>query len=546
MNNSNADEQQDFPYLKNVVFDEDSSQIELDSIISFDIEKVNDVSLVLVHQKQNTSKIKNEDLIKQKYLIAIYGDISVKNRESTSKAKEVYIKCSFFLDEDNDDYCQFADTDLKKRLRKFVRWFYSFLLLFYNGKPLFDNYLKPTNVNSFCIYFSTTHKNKSKIGKVFKDELSRIDENMKKYKEFILEQLQKEKLFESTTITETLRDFKKIKNFEKYSLFNDIENISDILNYLVLSHSTERSEEEAFYNLLLKINDFYKKKFFFCCGMSNLNEINYSKSPYVFCFDCKKLICVNCFTFHRTHYYFDFCCIIKNKHRNIHSELSKVSNSSEKNEEHSNSNEKVCLDTNLNKLFHKEDYYQSNKENKFKEYSVFNAMHLLLEEHLTKLIPLIKYKFENEEEKFINMYLVNKEREGSKGKTNSSYEELIKNLSKKLKRKKINKNETCTIVSPFEDIMNFIFEPNDTEPLNDKENLFKRIDSEILLEKKTLKTNVQDESLYLKLVENTKENCVEKKYIDGFGSLFDFVMFYLERVFDEILNFGNQYYPINK
>ena len=124
------------------------------------------------------------------------------------------------------------------------------------------------------------------------------------------------------------------------------------------------NDENAFYNLLLKINDFYKKKFFFCCGTSN--EINYWKSPYVFCFDCKKLICVECFTFHRTHYYFDFCCIIKYKHANIHSTLSNFSNYSEE-------DDKQVEDSVLKNLLWK---LHETKSQQIQQFSVFDAVDL--------------------------------------------------------------------------------------------------------------------------------------------------------------------------
>jgi hypothetical protein len=352
----------------------------------------------------------------------------------------------------------------------------------------------------------------------------------------------------SSTLEDYQKEFRKCQErFQNYSLLNDTENLCDILNYLVLCNDNDSKKElqteNAFYNLLLKINDFYKKKFFFCCGTSN--EINYWKSPYVFCFDCKKLICVECFTFHRTHYYFDFCCIIKYKHANIHSTLSNFSNYSEE-------DNKQVEDSVLKNLLWK---LHETKSQQIQQFSVFDAVDLFLKEHLTKMIPLIKSKFENDKKKFTNTYLSNNNINAQQRKeNNNAYKELIQNVVNKLKRKNINKNKVINNASPFEDIINVIIEPtnkqqqqqrtvNQGESFIANETMWERIDLVKVIEKKLNDNKVV--SLYESLVEHTKNKGVESKYIDGFGSLFDFVMLYLERVYDEMLNFGNQYYPLN-
>ena len=45
--------------------------------------------------------------------------------------------------------------------------------------------------------------------------------------------------------------------------------------------------QSIFYSLLLKINNYYKDNFPICCGYSSSKDINYVKSPYIFCFTCK-------------------------------------------------------------------------------------------------------------------------------------------------------------------------------------------------------------------------------------------------------------------
>ena len=583
--NEQLDEQHEHRYIKKVEFlDKDFVNVELDSITACNIKSVIDVSLVLVHQKDNSNENVNEDeLIKMKYVIAIYGDIEVKskNEDDAVNARAVYIKLNYFLDEEEEeenDCLKFNTfTRLKIYLRDFVKLFHEFLLMFYQSKPLFDIYLKPIDIKSFCIYFLTQHPNEPDIQNAFEKELNNmirnIDNNendtIKQYIEFIIKHLNKSEMFQegiSLTLKNYQRKFRQCQEwFQNYSLLNDTENLCDILNYLVLCNNESKnvpSIEDAFYNLLLKINDFYKKKFFFCCGTSD--EINYSKSPYVFCFDCKKLICVKCFTFHRTHYYFDFCCIIKYKHANIHSTLSNFSNYSEKkdtqshsskqdenkNKDKNNESKKPVEDPVLKKLIGK--FQETKSRQILQRFSVFDAVDLFLKEHLIKMIPLIKSKFENEKMKFINTYLSNNNINNvhQRKENNNAYKELIQNVINKLKRKNVNQNKVINNASPFEDIINVIIEPtnkqqqqrtdNQGESSITNETIWERIDLEKVIEKKS--NDNKDVSLYENLLEHTKNKGV---YIDGFGSLFDFVMLYLERVYDEMLNFGNQYYPFN-
>ena len=168
------------------------------------------------------------------------------------------------------------------------------------------------------------------------------------------------------------------------------------------------------------------------------------------------------------------------------------------------------------------------------------------------MIPLIKSKFENEKMKFINTYLSNNNINNvhQRKENNNAYKELIQNVINKLKRKNVNQNKVINNASPFEDIINVIIEPtnkqqqqrtdNQGESFITNETMWERIDLEKVIEKKS--NDNKDVSLYENLLEHTKNKGV---YIDGFGSLFDFVMLYLERVYDEMLNFGNQYYPFN-
>jgi len=76
----------------------------------------------------------------------------------------------------------------------------------------------------------------------------------------------------------------------------------------------------------MKINNYFKIYFPLCCGILDLRDINYAKSPYIFCFDCNLLICNKCFLKHRNHKYFDIINSYKKKFANIHSNKNKFLN----------------------------------------------------------------------------------------------------------------------------------------------------------------------------------------------------------------------------
>lgn len=165
-------------------------------------------------------------------------------------------------------------------------------------------------------------------------------------------------------------------------------------NYQVLIMS-------IYYSFLLKINLFYKENFPFCCGNQNSKDINYLKSPYVFCFTCKMLICKNCFHSHEAHNYFDFACTIRNKIGNIQSDKKRFLNW-KKEPDLKKMKERICEDNLLNLILRyihfdiddliKQKIY-SKERNKCIDLTVINLIDIFLFELLFKEIyPLIEDK----------------------------------------------------------------------------------------------------------------------------------------------------------
>ena len=107
-------------------------------------------------------------------------------------------------------------------------------------------------------------------------------------------------------------------NFEAYDNEENEEKKNEEFNHL---------KEAIFYNLMLKINHYYKLYYPLCCGAQDLKDIHYIKSPYVFCFDCKLLICKKCFYKHKKHNYFDIVNTFMRKIANIHTDKSMFINS---------------------------------------------------------------------------------------------------------------------------------------------------------------------------------------------------------------------------
>ena len=160
-----------------------------------------------------------------------------------------------------------------------------------------------------------------------------------------------------------------------------------------------------FYNLLLKINEFYKNTFLTCCEKKTNDEINYFKSPYVFCYDCNMLVCIKCFRDHREHNYFDFCCTVKKKIGNIHSNPSIFLNYSQNgNEAHQPYVEDLILDNILLAL--PESRFKrlltSIDKNKSIHYSIFDFIDVFLVEFLYKEIYPLSDDVNNE---YLKYYL---------------------------------------------------------------------------------------------------------------------------------------------
>lgn len=126
-----------------------------------------------------------------------------------------------------------------------------------------------------------------------------------------------------------------LRYLKKYDIFTDVSNITNkYFNFFFLKWRMETVEEnminpernlveDYFYIYLKKIEHYYKNFFPYCCGNDDDDDINYVKSPFVFCLDCNSLICDRCIKYHKNHKFFDFANFRKNKESNIFSEKEK-------------------------------------------------------------------------------------------------------------------------------------------------------------------------------------------------------------------------------
>ena len=153
-------------------------------------------------------------------------------------------------------------------------------------------------------------------------------------------------------------------NFNAYDNEDDHEKKLEELNNL---------KEAIFYNLMLKMNNYYKLYYPLCCGAQDLKDINYIKSPYVFCFDCKLLICKKCFNKHKKHNYFDIVNTFMRKIANIHTDKS------------------FFLNSNPNKLKSISDEYAEDLILKYLIYFLDSKINLILKKRERKYITILDF-----------------------------------------------------------------------------------------------------------------------------------------------------------
>ena len=200
------------------------------------------------------------------------------------------------------------------------------------------------------------------------------------------------------------------------------------------------------YSILLKVNNYYKENFPICCGSSSCKDINYVKSPYIFCFNCKMLICKKCFMNHINHHYFDIACTLKKKIGNIHSSISQFLNSKNNNYNgdlttliSNNSCEDLLLNLMLNYVhfdiddFLKQKYYTKTNE-KSVDISVMNLIDVFLFEFLFKAIyPIII------DDGYFN-YIINTESDENNKNSLVHMIHSFENIDDKHKKENINTN----------------------------------------------------------------------------------------------------------
>lgn len=355
-----------------------------------------------------------------------------------------------------------------EQLSEFARAFYDFLKFGQLIRKQFNTYIKPLSFKTFIIFVILQEIKEKDINdeESLIDYVStlltyqNIEKMLPEYENAIIEKFiqgfkDKGVIISNTYFsdkgTKYLNLFRKFQILKDYTIGNDIERIiHSIMNniYIPVSHTlintfnkdssghhmassitsssvnqvklqesiTEKLMQERklnysqakmiyFYNLLLKINDFYKSTFLNCCERKTNDEINYFKSPYIFCYDCNMLVCIKCYRDHREHRYFDFCCTVKKKIGNIHSNPSIFLNYSQNgNESHQPYVEDLILDSILYGL--PESRFKrlltSVDKNKSINYSIFDFLDVFLVEFLYKEIYPLADDVNNE---YLKYYL---------------------------------------------------------------------------------------------------------------------------------------------
>lgn len=393
--------------------------------------------------------------------------------------------------------------------------------------------------------------------------------------------------------------------------------------------------ESYFYLLLIKMNTYYINSFMYCCGVKTSDNVNYSKGPFAFCFDCEILFCIKCFIYHSKHYYFDFSCTIKRKMGNIQSTPSTFLNWNKigkANEVHNykanalsgNHVEDFILKNILKNYSGSADCYfdeiinnsnnniqtfneisamtiiNNNKAVKKIMFSVFTFLDVFLIEYIYKLIypfknsqEYLEYYFnmvisqdvdfiellrliseknicdaywnlieyltavdetekDNEMISIIDMaidsysptiedfYLLhlNKQNEEDK-KHQKSYEVFKGNIGVEIE----NQNLKGDLSQPI-DYYSKHFQSTKREYLKKvsvgKDEEKTTLENILPLLDMKLEVNCNNESKWYKSV-NEKNNETKVRYIDGFGSLFEYMIYYIDNIITSMTEFGNPY-----
>ena len=437
-----------------------------------------------------------------------------------------------------------------------------------------------------------------------------------------------------SSFSKEITNFSLFKSMVNHNIFDEglKESTTD---KLIANNKLNYSQSQMifFYVLLFKINDYYKNTFLSCCGMKNTDDINYSKSPYVFCFDCHLLVCIKCFKEHRNHHYFDFACTIKQKIGNIHSNPTKFINYSNTSSNKDMFVEDFIMNNILNGFSCSRflNLITGNKEKGFK-YTIFDFLDIILLEYLYKEI----YPFLDDDKNVYLNYFISELKGSSnffeiilkeilKETDQDLYERIVKEFQEEnlnnFKNECINKikgtvdfgffhkfsninninlNKIYKITNEKKEIFDdkkFIMEKEYREwtkcedldiPIekyqqylefskneNDKDKKcrtsFPDMNKKFLFGKNTstllpsssrdiisiesfiehgIRNKLDLSSYYIKakwykIIYDKKQFHYRYKYLDGFGPLYEYAMFFIENILNEISNFGSTLIDFN-
>lgn len=468
-----------------------------------DFRRINKVCLARTKDTPNDKIFKHEVYIEGDIEMTSFREDPMSHRSSIKENKPfMFINLNKFSSasllftrrESKVDFFGFGALKLRKEeAMRYSCEFFSKLME--NTSTILQNfktYYKNVNLQSlmiFCIFEIVNSHSNSKFKSNFQNEellenstinliksisIEQILNLIPKYIEFLTSSFNNKSNFnqEDSFFNNLVIDKTKFAELGKYHIYSDVTNIiNKYLNFLLLKWRDTTVENilidqdnngnsqfpelqsNYFYLLLIKIQHYIKHYFPVCCGTKNIDDIIYTKSPFALCYDCKLILCINCFKYHKLHEYFDFSNFIKNKDKNIHSDKEKFLNYQDSETRKKNklreTNEDLIMETILRK-FESGVYglFSKGKHNpiclkKKKFLTVFDFFEIFLLEHLYKLVfPFILGEKEGEKHGNSNVFIGKEEFRNFKEKM-AKDENLIKSITKAFIIAQCNSSNNC-------------------------------------------------------------------------------------------------------
>jgi hypothetical protein len=411
-----------------------------------DFRRINKVLLARTKDTPNDKFFKHEIYIEGDIEMTSFREDPVASQRSSIKENRPYMFINlnkfsndsllFTRRESKFDFFGFGTLKLRKEdaLRYSCEFFSKLMESTSAMLENFKIYYKNVNLQSlmiFCLFEVINSGSNAKFKLNFQNEeflenniinliksitIDQIVNLIPKYIEYLTSSFNKHSTNGEDSIFDNLViDKSKFAELGKYHIYSDVTNvINKFLNFFLLKWREKTIEDiisdhdhdvnnqfpelqsNYFYLLLIKIQHYIKHYFPLCCGTKNVDEIIYNKSPFAFCYDCKLILCINCFKYHKLHEYFDFANFNKNKDKTIQTEKERFLNyqdSEMKKKTKLRESQEDLIMTSILDKFESRVYslFNKGKDDSFilkkkKFMTVFDFFEILLLEHLYKLV----------------------------------------------------------------------------------------------------------------------------------------------------------------